>query len=181
MTVLFSILSEAHMEKYLIRPIKPEDYEVSAKIYNSNPHFLLAHLGLDFVEKDFISEETIHMAQAGFHSCVVIDRENQTVCGVLDYAEGGEVYLSLLMLASEVQRQGAGREIYSLFERTIAAQGAREIRIDVVKEFPSSAALFWKKLGFRECGEVTLQWGEKRSNAVIMRKKIPVLDTSPLK
>lgn len=165
------------IEKYLIRPIQPEDYATSVKIYNSNPQFLLAHLGVDFVERAFIVEEAVHMTRAGFHSCVIVNTEKQAICGVLDYGDGEEVYLSLLVLAAELQGQGAGREIYSLLERTIAVQGTRTIRIDVVNGYPGSAALFWKKLGFRECGEVTLQWGEKRSNAVVMRKKILGLDT----
>ena len=51
------------IEKYLIRPIQPEDYATSVKIYNSNPQFLLAHLGVDFVERAFIVEEAVHMTR----------------------------------------------------------------------------------------------------------------------
>lgn len=100
------------MPKYIIRIVQKNDYKSIAEIYNSNPHFLFHHLGVDFIDEAFVSEEVSTMQKAGFHSCVIVDQESSMVQGVLDYKPNQEVYLSLLMLSASLQGKGMGSDIW---------------------------------------------------------------------
>lgn len=90
------------MKEFFIRDIHANDYKQVAELYNSNGSFLLNHLGVESIEEDFISEEVSTMSKVGFCSCVIVNTETQMVQGVLDYKPGKEVYLSLLILQSEL-------------------------------------------------------------------------------
>jgi len=160
------------MKNYLIRTIQANDYEQVAKVYNSNQQFLLNHLGVECIGEDFIAEEVSTMNKVGFSSCVIVNGKNQAVQGVLDYKTDKEVYLSLLMLSAELHGKGIGRDIYSYFESKMLQSGSTSIRIDVVNDYPGNVVPFWKSLGFLEYETVTLDWGNKKSNAVVMRKNI---------
>lgn len=160
------------MTKYLIRKINANDYRAVAAVYNSNQRFLFDHLGRDCVDESFIAEEALTMSNMGFHSCVIVNGENQVVQGVLEYKEGRETYLSLLMLAADLQGQGIGRAVYAYFESKILQSESDSIRIDVVNDDPENVVPFWKSLGFLEYETVTLDWGNKRSRAIVMRKDI---------
>lgn len=160
------------MIKYDIRDISINDYKKVSEIYNSNCQFLLNHLGVECIDEDFVAEEVLTMSKAGFKSCIIIDRENQTLQGVLDYKVGKEVYLSLLMLAADAQGKGIGREIYSFFETEMVRLESSSIRIDVVNDYQDNVVPFWERLGFVGCESVTLNWGNKTSKAVVMRKSI---------
>lgn len=46
------------------------------------------------------------------------------------------------------------------------------IRIDVVNDYPGNVVPFWEKLGFVENETITLEWGDKKSKAVVMRKSL---------
>jgi len=161
-----------NMEKYLIRNIDTNDYNQVVEIYNSNRQFLVNHLGVECIDEAFVLEEVKTMREVGFSSCVIVDRETQEAQGVLDYKYGKEVYLSLLMLKSELQGKGIGRDIYSYFETKMRQRESDSIRIDVVNDYHNNVVPFWKRLGFLECENVTLDWGNKRSKAVVMRKNI---------
>ena len=160
------------MEKYILRAIHSNDYKRVVEIYNSNRQFLLSHLGVEFVDEAFISKEALTMEKAGFISCVIVNEENGKIEGVLDYKPDEEVYLSLIMLASDLQGKGAGSMIYSLFESKMVQDKGTSIRIDVVNDYPGNVVPFWKKLGFCENENLILTWGNKKSKAVVMRKKI---------
>lgn len=160
------------MTEYLIRDICTNDYNHVAEIYNSNRQFLLNHLGVKFIDEAFVSQEVLTMRKAGFHSCVIVNRENQVVQGVLDYKSDKEVYLSLLMLAADLQGKGIGRNLYSYFESKMLQLESTSIRIDVVNDYQDNVVPFWAALGFSECENITLDWGNKKSKAVVMRKNI---------
>ncbi len=159
------------MPKYIIRDIQETDYKRVTEIYNSNPQFLLNHLGMTSIDESFISKEVSEMNKVGFNSCVIVEKNSQLIQGVLDYKSDKEVYLSLLMLSADLQGQGIGRNIYSSFESNMIQAGNISIRIDVVNDYPENLVPFWEGLGFsvNEC--VTLNWGNKKSNAVVMRKQ----------
>lgn len=161
------------MKTYLIRDICDDDYRQVAEIYNSNRQFLRNHLGVECVNEGFVAEEARTMREAGFRPCVIVNRENQAVQGVLDYKSGSEVYLSLLMLAADLQGKGMGRAIYAWFESEMRRLGSASVRLDVVNDHPDHIVPFWAGLGFLEGERVTLDWGKKRSKAVVMRKNIP--------
>lgn len=160
------------MPDYFIRAACRADCARIAQVYNSNPRFLLRHLGAARVDERFIEEEFEQMRRAGFCPCVIVQRGDLEIRGTLDYRSGPEVYLSLLMLEAGLQGKGIGRRIYQDFEMQMRRAGSASVRIDVVCGYPGSASGFWEKLGFRAGESVALQWGEKKSPAVVMRKKI---------
>lgn len=160
------------MEKFYIRELNPNDYKRVAEIYNSNREFLLNHLGVESVDEAFVSDEAVTMKKVGFHSCVIVNEETQAVQGVLDYKPDDEVYLSLMMLAAESQGKGIGKMIYSLFEAQMSRENRASVRIDVVNDYPGNLVPYWKKLGFVEKERISLEWGNKQSKAVVMRKSL---------
>jgi len=161
------------MEKYIIRDIRRDDYKQVVAVYNSNRRFLLNHLGVESVDEAFVSGEVSVMHNAGFNSCVIVNGEKQEIQGVLDFKSGNkEIYLSLLMLPAYSQDKGIGRDVYACFESKMKQLGSTSIRIDVVNDYDDNAVPFWKKLGFVECETVTLEWGNKKSTAIVMRKNI---------
>lgn len=160
------------MSEYFIRGVQEADYAGVAAVYNSNPHFLLKHLDMNCIDAAFVAEETAKMRKVGFLSCVIVEKESLSLQGVLDYKPGSEVYLSLLMLAGNLQGKGIGRGIYSGFESRMQRNGSASIRIDVVNDYFGNVVPFWKSLGFAEGEVITLEWGNKRSKAVVMRKSL---------
>lgn len=160
------------MGKYIIRAVQQNDYCKIAGIYNSNRSFLLHHLGMDVVTEDFIAQEILTMHNEGFCSCVIINQENLVVEGILDYRPSREVYLSLLMLSADLHGKGVGSNIYLQFERKMIQDGKNSIRIDVVNDYQGNVVPFWKRLGFLEKENIMLEWGKKKSNAVVMKKNL---------
>lgn len=158
------------MSKYFIRAVHNNDYKRISEIYNSNRRFLFHHLGMNFVDETFVSEEVRTMKKAGFRSCVIVNHDNMSVQGVLDYKPGREAYLSLLMLTAGLQGKGVGSDIYSCFESKMIRDKSNSIRIDVVNDYQDNLVPFWKRFGFLENENVVLNWGNKKSNAVVMRK-----------
>ncbi len=160
------------MGKYIIRAVQQNDYCKIAGIYNSNRSFLLHHLGMAAVTEDFVAQEVSAMHNEGFRSCVIINQENLVVEGVLDYRPDPEVYLSLLMLSNNLQGKGVGSNIYLQFEREMIQDGKNSIRIDVVNDYQGNVVPFWKRQGFLEKENIMLEWGKKKSNAVVMKKNL---------
>ncbi len=158
------------MSKFVIRTAQETDHKNIVDIYNSNHQFLLHHLGVGAIDEAFISQGISAMRKAGFRSCVIAEQENSTARGVLDYQPGQEVYLSLLMLSADLQGKGTGSAIYTQFEADMIRDGRASIRIDVVNDYQGNLVPFWKRRGFLEDGTVTLEWGNKKSSAVVMRK-----------
>ena len=124
------------------------------------------------IDEDFVAQEVLTMRKAGFYSSVIVDRENSMVQGVLDYKPEKKVYLSLLMLSADLQGKGEGSDIYSQFEMKMIQDGRDSIRIDVVNDYQDNVVPFWKKHGFLEKEEVMLEWGNKKSGAVVMEKSL---------
>lgn len=58
------------------------------------------------------------------------------------------------------------------FEREKIQDGKNSIRIDVVNDYQRNVVPFWKRQGFLEKENVTLAWGKKKSNAVVMKKNL---------
>lgn len=160
------------MSKYIIRAVQEKDHKGIIEIYNSNRQFLLHHLGMDFIDEAFVSQEILTMQKAGFCSCVIVDQDSSMVQGVIDYKPGQEVYLSLIMLTAALQGKGVGSMVYSLFETKMTQDNKESIRIDVVNDYQGNLVPFWKRHGFEENETVTLDWGNKKSNAVVMRKRL---------
>lgn len=160
------------MSMYAIRAVQESDYNSIVEIYNSNKQFLRHHLGMDFIDEAFISKEMITMNKVGFCSCVIVNQDNSMIQGVLDYKPEQEIYLSLFMLTNHLQGKGVGSNIYSQFEIQMIQDKRESIRIDVVNDYQGNLVPFWKRHGFLENENVILDWGNKKSQAVVMRKKL---------
>ncbi len=46
------------------------------------------------------------------------------------------------------------------------------IRLDVVDDYEDNVKPFWERLGFYSCERISLDWGNKRSAAQVMKKEI---------
>ena len=156
------------------RKVKKDPADISAVvgIYNSNKDFLIHHLGKEKVTSSFISHELQEMEEHGFSSNLII--EAGSPIGVIDYMlqDDGYVYLSMLMLASSVQKSGKGKAIYKCFEEKMIASGAKTIRIDVVDDHEPNVIPFWEKQGFSSKRRDVLTWGDKTSSVAVMEKKM---------
>lgn len=160
------------MKKYFTRNLCDSDYKQVVDIYNSNRQFLLKHLGVEQIDEAFIREEASTMSEVGFKSCVIVDIDSQLVQGVIDYKQDKEVYLSLFMLSADLQGKGIGTDIYSCFEQEMKRGKSDSIRIDVVNDYNGNVVPFWEKNGYIKHDNITIEWGKKKSNAVVMRKTL---------
>lgn len=158
------------MSKYMIRDVQEKDIKAIVDIYNSNYQFLFHHLGVKSVDETFMIQEISTMRKLGFRPSVIVNQKNTTLQGILDYKLGQEVYLSLIMLAKNLQGNGTGSSLYSCFESKMIQDKRGSIRIDVVNDYQKNLVPFWKKHGFEEAEEIVLNWGNKKSKAVVMRK-----------
>lgn len=159
-----------------LRPATVQDAAAIVAVYNSNPGFLCAHLRRSAVDEAFVLREMAETAAAGFISAVVLDAVERAVIGVLDYKPADTVYLSLLMLRAAKQGKGAGTALYQDFEQVQRREGKREIRIDVVNDYPDNLVGFWQKRGFIPQRTIWLEWGGKRSRALVMKKPLTAAD-----
>ena len=160
---------------YIFRDLQAADLCRVVEIYNSQPQFLLHHLGRTAVDADFIAAEAAEMERVGFRSAVICTAGGDVI-GTLDHRAGEEAYLSLLLLAAEVQGQGHGRAVYGQLEAELKAAGCRRIRIDVVDDYPENVLAFWQKLGFVAAERICLCWGGKTSAAQVLRKELSAID-----
>lgn len=160
------------MKEYDFKKADWPDAPHIVAVYNSNPRFLKNHLGQTAIRDGFIVEELEEMKRAGFISEVIIEKASGAIVGVLDYRPDQEVYLSLLMLHSDVHGNGLGTYIYKVFEEKMIQQNKSSIRIDVVDDYVGHAMPFWKRLNFYSVKSVELTWGDKTSRACVMRKKL---------
>ncbi len=158
---------------YTIRPVTEKNINNIVKVYNSNIKFLKNHLGGEVVDENFIRTEIAQMKLSNFTSACIVDFESDEAVGVIDYKLGvEEVYLSILMLDRSLQGRGLGRSLYSHFESLMKAQKQNLIRIDVVNDYEDTLVSFWESLGFVSNEEIELEWKDKKSKAVVMRKKL---------
>ncbi len=163
------------MHTLSLRPAALDDLQTVTDIYNSNPHFLLHHLGQPQVDRGFIEREWQQMRAMGFGCCLAEEPATGQAVGFLDYCEYETVYLSLLMLDARAQGKGLGARCFRHFEQKMARNGRKSIRIDVVNDYPDNALPFWEKQGFTPTDTVTLTWGQKTSRAVVMLKALASL------
>ena len=82
------------------------------------------------------------------------------------------VYLSRFLLDAALQGKGLGTELYREFEEMQRRRGRKGIRIDVVDDYEGNLVPFWKRRGFEEGEEITLEWGGKASRARVMYRNL---------
>lgn len=163
---------EEEMSNYSFRKAEKKDIVSILKIYNSNTSFLKNHLGSAKVDERFIENELTEMEKMNFLSSVIVSNDTEQVIGVIDYKADDTVYLSLIMLDAELQRQGIGKKLYNQFEKEMKTIGKDKIRIDVVNDYNNNVIPFWEKQGFISQETIVLEWGNKKSPAIVMTKKL---------
>jgi diamine N-acetyltransferase len=86
--------------------------------------------------------------------------------------------IGLLLLAEDWQRRGLGRAFATLVEKRIASwPEIARFRIGVVASNPG-ALVFWRKLGYRETGEVKPRSSDFLADVIVLEKLV-VWETSP--
>ena len=152
------------------RTIDTTNIADAINIYNSNTDFLIHHLGEAHIDESFLKNELEEMLAHGFTSnYVLVDNEP---IGILDYMINAEgyVYLSLMMITKEKQKNGLGTAVYDFFENRVRNDGAQIIRIDVVDDYENNVLPFWEKMGFEAKRRDELTWGNKKSSVSVMEK-----------
>ena len=152
------------------RTIDTTNIADAIKIYNSNTEFLIHHLGENHIDESFLKNELLEMLAHGFTSnYILVDNEP---IGILDYMINAEgyVYLSLMMITKEKQKNGLGTAVYNFFEEMIRNSEAQIIRIDVVDDYENNVLPFWEKMGFEVKRRDELTWGNKKSSVSVMEK-----------
>lgn len=102
---------------------------------------------------------------------------NNEMIGVIDYLKGYPsshvAYLGLLVLVENHQAKYLGRAAFQEFEKMIYAFGyINFIKLSVL-ESNSKVIPFWKKMGFKETGEVKPYQNQKViSKAIIFEKNL---------
>lgn len=149
-----------------------DDIDNIVEIYNSNPGFLMTHLGREKVNAKWVEDEMNTMKEIGFMSSKVVLKNGNQAIGVLDFLVNEESYLSLLMLHSGNRYIGLGSEIYKGFEHFAKVHKSKRIRIDVVTSYDKNVLNFWISKGFNIIKQVELNWSGKNLPAVKMKKNI---------
>ena len=159
------------MKNYVFAEIEQNDIDKIRDIYNSNKNFLVAHMGISSISKEFIYNEINEMKSIGFISSAIKDNKGEII-GVCDFKIQEEAYLSLLMIDSKLKRNGLGKDIYNQLEKMFKSNNVKRIRIDVVYDYEENALEFWKKQGFVPNEKIELEWNGYKSNAIKMHKII---------
>ncbi len=157
-------------ERFLLSTIEEIDMEDAIEIYNSNTEFLKKHLHRNEITKEWLKEELEEMKRAGFTTYKIMDKTADQTIGFLDIKIAEESYLSLLMIHNDYKHKGYGKEIYLQLEEYIIKYGGKSIRIDVATGYDKKVESFWERNGFKNIGDVELNWNGNRLPAITMKK-----------
>ncbi|HOP72847.1 MAG TPA: GNAT family N-acetyltransferase [Thermoclostridium caenicola] len=130
-------------QNFYVDLVNNNDLNEVIEIYNSNEHFLVAHMDKERITKQWITEEI-----------------------------GEESYLSLLMIHNDFRGKGFGKLIFQGFEEYVKSLKSKCIRIDVVTNYDHSVLDFWIKNGIIKFKDIELNWAGKRLPAVTMKKNL---------
>ena len=142
------------------------------EVYNSNKHFLVAHMDREKISNQWIMEEIESMKKIGFCSGKIVEKSSGKIIGVMDFKAGEESYLSLLMIHNDFKGKGYGKLIFQAFEEYVRSLESKCIRIDVVSNYDNSVLDFWIKNGFIKYNDIELNWTGKKLPAVTMKKNL---------
>lgn len=159
-------------EDFYVDLIKDEDLNDVMEVYNSNKDFLLSHMNTHKIDYNWLINELNTMKESRFNSCKIIEKSSGKLIGIIDYKNGQETYLSLLMLHNNYKNKGYGKIIYNKFEQYIKSLNSSGIRIDVVINYDNNVLNFWTKNGFKKIKDIKLNWTGKVLSAVEMKKNL---------
>jgi len=159
-------------KNFYVDLVNNNDLNEIIEIYNSNEHFLVAHLDKNKITNQWIIEEIESMKEIGFYSGKIVEKSSGKIIGVMDFKVGEESYLSLLMIHNDFKGKGFGKLIFQAFEEYVKSLKSKSIRIDVVTNYDSSVLDFWIKNGFIQLKDIELNWEGKKLPAVTMKKNL---------
>ena len=159
------------MEKYKFEIASENEINEIVAIYNSNPTFLMHHLGTESITADFVINEMKQMKEVGFDTLLIKNNRIEAI-GFCDINIEEEAYLSLFMLKHAIHGKGYGKERLLQLERLLTGRHVKQIRIDVVDDYEKNVVGFWKKQGYKEVEAVKLHWNGYDSNAIKMYKNL---------
>ncbi|KGJ48999.1 hypothetical protein KD33_11510 [Clostridium sp. NCR] len=148
------------------------DLDQFVNIYNSNVDFLINHIGVSKIDLQWITKEFKEMQRINFNCCKVVDKNNDSVIGLLDFKLGEISYLSIFMLHKDYKSKGIGKQVYNLFEQYLQSSNSKSIRIDIVNNYNKNIYEFWTNLGFEKVKDIELEWSGKKLSATYMLKNI---------
>lgn len=152
--------------------VNNDDLNKIIEIYNSNKHFLVAHMDKEKITNQCIIKEIESMKVVRFYSCKIVEKNFGEIIGVMDFKLCEESYLSLLMIHNDFKGKGFGKQIIQALEEYVKSLKSKCIRIDVVTNYDSSVLGFWIKNGFVKFKDVELNWTGKKLPAVTMKKNL---------
>lgn len=159
-------------QNFYVDLVNNNDLNEVIEIYNSNEHFLVAHMDKERITKQWITEEIELMEEIGINSGKIVEKSSGKIIGVIDFKVGEESYLSLLMIHNDFRGKGFGKLIFQGFEEYVKSLKSKCIRIDVVTNYDHSVLDFWIKNGFIKFKDIELNWAGKRLPAVTMKKNL---------
>ncbi|MDF2944364.1 MAG: GCN5-related N-acetyltransferase [Herbinix sp.] len=157
---------------FFIDKVDIKDVEDIVMVYNSHPHFLMNHMEVNEINKEWLLEELDAMKNIDFNSTKVVEKASGKLVGIIDYKIEEETYLSLLMIHNDCLNKGFGKVIYQAFEEYIKLEQSKFIRIDVVTDYNDRVLSFWTNNGFKKIETIELNWTGKVLPAVIMKKSL---------
>ena len=159
-------------EEFYIDSIENHNIEDICKIYNSDPQFLLKHLGSQKVTREWVLGEITSARKSGFQLCIIIEKCSGNKIGILDFKTAEETYLSLLFIHNDFKGRGIGKKVFTNFEKYITSLNSKCIRIDVVQDYDDSVFNFWINNGFSEFQKAELDWSGNILSAITLKKHL---------
>jgi len=102
-------------------------------------------------------------------------KDSAPLVGVLDafvdYPERGVWYIGLLLFSPTARNAGIGREVVEHFALAAAANGARELQLNVVEQ-NEPGLRFWKRCGFVEMRRWRQWLGARESLFIRLRRSL---------
>lgn len=159
-------------EEFYIDSIENHTIEDICKIYNSDPNFLLNHLGSNQITDTWVLDEIASARKLGFQLCILIEKCSGDKIGILDFKAAEETYLSLLFIHNDFKGRGIGKKVFMNFEKYVTSLNSKCIRIDVVRDYDNSVFNFWRNNGFSGSENIELNWSENILSAITLKKHL---------
>jgi RimJ/RimL family protein N-acetyltransferase len=142
-------------ERLLLRPAAVVDLSALVAVFRSNPAYLRT-MGAGFGRFDSADAERYLGTETGRANgacLVLVERATRAVIGsaalTVPNPADGIPWIGLLIIRSDCQGRGLGREAATAIERRLARYGWPEVRLAVLASNPR-ARRFWERLGYRQ-------------------------------
>ncbi|WP_312114804.1 GNAT family N-acetyltransferase [Brevibacillus reuszeri] len=159
-------------ERLVLRSMTREDLTLTLEIYNSNPDYNLLRNGDDSVTLAEVEAEydaTLTIPTGYWLALCVADRLIGVMHLIVSNPSDQKSWISMLLLHSDYQRQGFGKEAVSLVEQHCLKAGSRNIHHGVIAH-NAQALLFWGMLGYEQYRHVQAPVGRLTQPVLLVAK-----------